>query len=185
MTQSASTSIEDRALSLLGTGVPVESVGSALGVTAARISQLLADETFAEQVIALRYENLQKYNKRDNTYDTLEDKLLEKMEKALPLMFKPEQILRAIATINGAKRRGQSAPEQVTDQQTIVTLVLPAQITQKFTTNINNQVVNAGGQSLQTMQSGNLLAMAETTETERQDAHRDNTPKILESREHS
>lgn len=171
MTSPASTSTEDKALALLGSGVQPEQVASALGVTASRISQLLADEVFAGQVVSIRYENLQKHNVRDDAYDGIEDKLIEKLKSSLPLMFKPETILRAIQTINGAKRRGQSKPEQITDQQTIVNLVLPTQITQKFTTNINNQVVNAGGQNLQTMQSGNLLALAEKTETERLEAN--------------
>ena len=162
---------EDRALALLGTGISTEKVAGALGVSASRISQLMADETFAGQVVALRYENLQKFNVRDGKYDSLEDKVLEKLEGAIPLMFKPETILRALQTLNAAKRRGQSAPEAATDKQNIVTLVLPKQITQNFTTNIDNQVINAGGQNLQTMQSGNLLALAEEAETERQITH--------------
>lgn len=165
------TGTEDRALALLGTGISTEKVASALGVSAARISQLMADETFAGQVVALRYENLQKFNVRDGKYDSLEDRVLEKLESAIPLMFKPETILKALQTLNSAKRRGQSAPESAADKQQIVTLVLPKQITQNFTTNIDNQVVNAGGQNLQTMQSGNLLALAEKAETERAITH--------------
>jgi len=48
-------STEDRALQLLGNGVPAESVAAALGVTASRISQLLADPIFSEQVTTLRF----------------------------------------------------------------------------------------------------------------------------------
>jgi len=161
MTAPAATATEDRALSLLGSGVQAEQVAAALGVTPARISQLLSDETFANQVASLRYENLQKHNTRDSKYDAMEDTLLEKLEKSVGFMFKPETILKAIQIINNAKRRGQSTPDQVTNQQTIVNLVLPTQITQKFTTNINNQVISAGEQTLNTMQSSNLLALAE------------------------
>ena len=164
MTAPAATATEDRALSLLGSGVPAASVASALGVDASRISQLLANKEFADQVAALRYENLQEHNARDSTYDTLEDKLLTKLEKSLPLLFRPTDILKAIQVVNSAKRRGQSAPEQVTNQQNIVNLILPTQITQKFVSNVNNQVVKAGEQELVTMQSGNLLALAESKE---------------------
>ena len=156
-----STSVEERALSLLGSGVPAESVASALGVTPARISQLLAVESFSTRVAALRYENLQKHNVRDERYDSLEDKLLERLERSLPLLIKPESILKAVTVVNGAKRRGQSTPEQVTNTQNIVNLVLPSVIADKFSVNVNNQVTKAGDQELLTMASGNLLKQVE------------------------
>ena len=164
---SASTVTEDRALSLLGSGIPAENVAAALGVTPGRISQLLADKRFADQVASLRYDNLQKHNTRDATYDSLEDRLIQKLEKQIPLIMRPMDTVRAIQAINGAKRRGQSAPEQVTNQQNIVALVLPAIIAQRFTTNITNQVVKAGKQELITMQAGNLLEAAEAREKAR------------------
>lgn len=154
-------SIEEKALSLLGSGIAAESVASALGVTPARVAQLLANEKFAGQVAALRYETLQVHNKRDAQYDSIEDTLLDKLESSMPFMHKPTDILRAIQTINGAKRRGQSSPEQVTNQQNIVNLVLPTIIAQKFSVNINNQVTRAGDQELHTMPSSNLLKKVE------------------------
>ena len=72
----ASTSVEERALHLLGSGVPADSVASALGVTPSRISQLLAEDSFSKKVAALRYDSLQKHNRRDGKYDSLEDTLL-------------------------------------------------------------------------------------------------------------
>lgn len=155
------TSIEGRAKNLLGNGVAPESVAAALGVTPSRISQLLASDDFAHEVATLRYENLQSHNVRDGKYDSLEDRLIKKLENSLPLMVRPDTILKAIATVNGAKRRGQSTPEQVTNQQNIVQLVLPSVIAEKFTINISNQVTKAGDQELLTMQSGNLLKQVE------------------------
>lgn len=159
------TPTEDRALALLGAGVASEAVASALGVTASRISQLLAVPAFAEQVTQLRYENLKKHNDRDDKYDSLEDKLLAKLKTSINLMFKPETILKALHVVNNAKRRGQAAStEQASNQQNIVQLLLPSVITAKFTTNINNQVVSVGSQELLTMQSGMLLKQVETAE---------------------
>ena len=155
---------EDRALQLLGSGVMPEAVAAALGVTPSRISQLLSRDDFAEKVAVLRYETLQSHNKRDAAYDDIEDQLLDKLKKSLPLMFKPEVILRAIATINGAKRRGQSAPQQTVNQQTIVSLTLPTSIAARFTVNIDNQVVRAGEQDLITIQSSNLMSMIDKEE---------------------
>jgi len=163
---STSTTTEDRALALLGSGVNAEAVATALGVSPSRISQLLSDENFAARVTELRFNNLQQHNKRDNAYDTLEDKLLSKLERALPLMMRPAEILKALQVVNGAKRRGQSAPEQITNQQTIVNIVLPSQVVNKFTTNSNNQVIKAGHQDLVTMPSGSLLKKIEEEKNE-------------------
>lgn len=154
-------SIEERARTLLGSGIAAESVAAALGVTPSRIAQLLSNETFAESVAKLRYESLQQHNKRDSHYDRLEDTLLDKLERSIALLYKPQDILKAISTINGAKRRGQSSPEQVTNQQNIVNLVLPVSIAQKFSVNIDNQVTRAGEQDLLTMPSSNLLRKVE------------------------
>jgi hypothetical protein len=153
--------VEEKALNLLGSGVPSEAVASALGVTPSRIAQLLSNEDFAERVSQLRYDNLQEHNVRDASYDRIEDKLIDKLEKSMPLMFKPDTILKAITTINSAKRRGQSAPENVTNHQNIVNLVLPTVIAQRFSTDINNQVTRAGDQELHTMPSSNLLKKVE------------------------
>lgn len=154
-------SLETRALSLLGSGCNSESVAAALGVHPSRISQLLASGSFSKAVSELRYRSLQKHNSRDNAYDALEDRLLEKMTKAMPLLIKPESILRAINIVNQAKRRGSSAPEQLTTQQNIVTLILPQVITNKFTVNIHNQVTRAGDQELMTIASKDLLRNTE------------------------
>lgn len=159
--------VEERALKLLGSGVQAEAVANALGVTPSRIAQLLSEKHFAAKVAELRYDNLQSHNRRDASYDSLEDMLLLKLEKALPLMTKPESILKGISIVNGAKRRGQSAPAQVTNQQNIVNLILPAVITEKFAINIDNQVTKAGDQDLLTMASGNLLKQVEEAASNR------------------
>lgn len=158
-----SSSVEERALSLLGSGVAAESVASALGVTPSRISQMLAEKSFSQKVAALRYETLQSHNKRDSRYNTLEDRLIKKLESSLPLLVRPESILKAITVVNGAKRRGQSTPTQTNNQNNVVNLILPSIIVDKFTVavNIENQVTKAGGQELLTMPSGNLLKQVE------------------------
>jgi len=160
-------SIEEKAVTLLGMGVQADSVASALGVTPSRISQLLSKKAFADRVAKLRYENLQSHNKRDQEYDSLEDRLLTKLEKSLPLLVRPDQILKAIQVVNGAKRRGQSAPDTSSSNQNVVNLVLPAQIAQKFVTNIHNQVTKAGDQELLTIPSGNLLKQVEQIHEEK------------------
>lgn len=153
----AVTSTEERALALLGTGIAAEQVAAALGVTPSRISQLLSDSTFAAKVAELRFANLQSHNVRDNKYDTIEDKLLENLERSIPFLVRPHDILRAITVVNGAKRRGVSAPEQVTAQQTVINLVLPQVALNTFRATADNHVTHAGARELITIQSDTLL----------------------------
>ncbi len=158
---------EERALKLLGSGCGPEVVATAVGVSVSRISQLLSEPEFAAAVSELRFQNLQKHNEMDDKYDTMEKKLLVQLEDVLPLMMRPMEILKAIQVINAAKRRGQSAPESITHQNTVVNLVMPTALIQKFTTNINNQVINAGNQTLETMQSSQMLVRSKEKEVAR------------------
>ena len=154
------TNAEGRALKLLGQGIIPEQVASASGLSVSRISQLLSQEEFAARVAELRFAALAKHNDRDEAYDELEDSLIEKMKDCLPLMVRPHEVLRAISVINQAKRRGSSAPSSLTEQSTIINLILPTQVLTQFAVNQANQVVSVSGpvnQDLLTIQSGTLL----------------------------
>lgn len=166
----STTSVEERALKLLGAGVNPEQTAMALGVSPSRISQLMAQKHFADKVANLRYTALQSASLRDGKYDTMEDKLLEKLNASMPLMVRPDTILKALSVINGAKRRGQAAAPTVTNQQNIVQLILPSILTQRFTTDINNQVIKTGEQELLTMPSSNLNKLVESARSKREAA---------------
>lgn len=178
-TKAPASSTEERAEELLGMGIGAEQVAAALGVTPARISQLLADTRFADRVAQLRYQNLQQHNKRDHKYDQIEDSLLEKLESSVPLMLKPETILKAINVVNGAKRRGASAPEQIVNQQNIVNIMIPQVLKQRFVKNSENQVVVAGEQELVTMQASSLLKKVEQPQIPAPEAPAAATPSDL------
>lgn len=158
---SQNSQIEERAIMMLGSGAPASIVASALGVTEARISQMLSDELIAQQVQELRFKNLQKHTLIDEKYTDLEENLLDKLQKVLPIMTKPRDVLAAISVINGAKRRGAQVTQDATTSQQVVNLTLPINIMHKFISNVNNQVVevqNGQGEarSLVTASSGSL-----------------------------
>lgn len=158
--------IEERALMMLGSGAPAHIVAAALGVTESRISQMMAEEAFAQQVQDLRFQNLQKHTLIDEKYQGLEEKLLDKLDKVLPLMTKPRDVLAAVQIVNNAKRRGAQVSQEAHTHSQVVNLTLPVQIIHKFVSNVNNQVIEVQdgsanqATSLVTTSSGSLDRLA-------------------------
>jgi predicted transcriptional regulator len=156
------TGIADKALELLGQGVSQEQTALALGVSARAISQLMAQDEFAQKVQELRFNNLQSRNIRDATLDKLEDEAIKRLDSLMPLVMKPMEATRILQVVNAAKRRGASAPEHITNTREVVNLTLPVSIVAQFqiSTTSDNRVISAGDQELVTIQShrlGNLL----------------------------
>lgn len=158
--------IEERALMMLGSGAPAHIVAAALGVTESRISQMMAVEEFAQQVQDLRFQSLQKHTLIDEKYQGLEEKLLDKLDKVLPLMTKPRDVLAAVQIVNNAKRRGAQVSQEAHTHSQVVNLTLPVQIIHKFISNVNNQVIEVQdgssdqSTSLVTTSSGSLDRLA-------------------------
>ena len=160
-TTALSDSLRTKAIALLGSGVKSSQVAMALGVSPSRISQLLAESEVAEEVSALRYADLSAHSERDAAYDALESTLQSKLKSAIPLMFKPAEITRALQMVNTARRSNTINADPEVQAGTITQLILPVEILQKFTMNVNNQIISAqtgdDTQNLVTMQSGTLL----------------------------
>lgn len=160
MTQ-AFTAAESKALDLLGRNFPPEVVANTVGLSASRISQLLSQEEFAKEVVERKYRALAAQTSRDTKADELEDLLLEKLKNSLSMVFDPMKIARLYQVVNAAKRRGIDSSEQMSgmNKSTVVQLNIPTQVFQQFTTNIHNQVIQAGSQQLLTIQSSKLASL--------------------------
>lgn len=170
----AVSSVESRALTLLGSGLGPEIVSSATGVSTGRISQLMSDPIFAAQVLELRFTATIRHTERDNKWDRLEDKLLDKIEELLPLMMEPMKIARLLGQANAAKRRASGVPDSLQQTSGVVNLTLPISIVQNFTqnntsiqVNAHNQVVRAQDQELVTIQSGAMSKLLEQSKVRR------------------
>lgn len=158
-------SIKDKALVMLGNGTPVSIVSATLGVTESAISQFLSQEDFANQVRELKFKNLSRQTSVDEKYLSLEEKLLEKAERAVNMLVKPTEVISALAIINKTQRRGAGITDPALTSQKVVNLVLPVAITQKYITNVNNQVIevqdgDGNSRSLVTAQASSLEDLA-------------------------
>lgn len=154
------TGVKERALELLGNGCNAAQTAAALGVTDAYISQLLAEEDFAQAVANGRAALVEKELGRDKQWNTLEDKILEKMHDLINYVQKPGELIRMAAIANAAKRRaaGLLTQDGASDTKTqIIVLQLPAVIEQKYAVNVQGEVVEVNGRPLATINSHLLL----------------------------
>ena len=87
------TQMEERAIAMLGSGIPQNQVALALGVTESAVSQWMSIEEFAAQVADKKFQTLNRNTQIDDKYLELEEKLQQKLEKVLPLLAKPRDVL--------------------------------------------------------------------------------------------
>jgi hypothetical protein len=153
---------KDKIISLLGNSphLPLATVASACGVTESYVSQVSQDPDSKAAIAELRLKTLERATKLDQNYDKLEEALQRKLAEQLPMIYKPDQAIRAIQVINGAKRRGVVADSQNFDAARTVQLNLPQAFINSFTLNINNQVVSTGSQDLTTLPTSQLAKLA-------------------------
>lgn len=168
----------DRILNMLGGGLDPSVVASAVGVTPAYISQLLAEPEFALAVAEKRTIELTQAKSIDDKWDKYEDMLLEKLEDLIPYFSTPKHIIDALKLVNGAKRKtalntnpvGQTGNNYVTINMPVV-LVKAYKITQA------GGMVEVEGRSLKPMSSGLLLK----TLKDRNGGSDGKEPKLLDS----
>lgn len=142
---------KEKALELLGAGLENVVVANALGVSESMVSQWLSDDTFANEVQKLKLQNLTEATSRDRKWNTLEDQLLDKLEKLLPFIVNPGVVLQALKTVNAAVRRGSPRELGAQAQSTHVHLHMPQLLAAKFVVNQVNQVIEVDGRSVATM----------------------------------
>jgi hypothetical protein len=159
--------MKERIISLLGTGISPAIAASAVGCSEAYVSQLMSQPEIAERVSALRFESLQAASNHDKKLDSLEDKIVDRLGEALPMMMRPAELLRAAAIINGMKRRGSSAPETVHIQNQIVNLQIPQHAAVRFQLSSTKEIVEVDGRSLVTMPASQLLLEAKRHATDK------------------
>lgn len=158
---------KSKILRLLGSGLSAEIVANAVGCDPSYISQLLADDEFRNQVSEERIKSLTSATARDEKYDTLEDRLLQKLSDTLDFFIKPRDVLFALATVNRMERRGTRPQESTVINNKIVNLVLPQRVSNQFIVNSGQQIVgistDSGVKSLVTLDSKYVNNLAQQT----------------------
>ena len=154
--------VAEQALKMLGTGLKPSIVASALAVSPAYISQLMADVDFANAVRERKVETLTKANEHDDNLHEVEVEALKKLRTAMQFTNKPGELARIFSIVNNAKRRGITNEDGMPEEgKTVVTLTLPSaarsRINLQVELNEQNQVISAGNQRLGAIDPKSLL----------------------------
>lgn len=161
---SHATLTRNSALNYLAQGLSPSQVASALNVSPSYISQLLEEEEFSLELASLREKAIAADVDYDSQKDRVEKKLLDIVEQTLGTVYNPVVAMKLWRDINMGRSKAMHRtvkPGTQVVNNTVVQLSLPQQLTDKFTLNSQNQVIQAGDQTLVTMQSGSMASLAQ------------------------
>lgn len=142
-------------------GLSQEQVAKKLNVSSGLVSQIANESEIKQKVTKARLDFLDAATARDQKYNEIEDVLLEKAKAALPSIWKPQDILRALMAINKAERRGASSQQMAEilskSESSVVTIQLPERLKTKYIKSSRKEVVEINGRPLITKDSRLLL----------------------------
>lgn len=160
--------LADRIKQLLGRGLSGTVVASAVGCDPSYISQLMENEEFKTEVLALRAGDAEAALGRDDRWNRIEDKALEKMEQLLPLVTRPTDVIRIAQMANAAKRTARELAHGNESSGATVNLILPESAVIHFQMNSNAQVVEVDGRSMQALPTNQLTKQLADRREQRQ-----------------
>lgn len=159
--------MEDRIIKLLAAGLPAARVAESLGIDPSYVSQFLSIEENKAAVQDAKFEVLNQHNEADSKLNRLEDKVRDQLEQTIGMIWDPMKLARVFQVVNAAKRRGVERISDISAGSTVVNLNMPQRIVNNFVVNSHNQVINAGGEDLITIQPHRIQEMINERDTRR------------------
>lgn len=147
-------------INLLTKGVTPSEAARALGITPGAVTQLMEHPDVSSALETYRMAQVAQSSQIDANYDAIELQLQEQLKRVTPLLMRPGEIAQVLTRVNSAKRRG-VAHQAAQGPSKVLTLNIPVALQAKFVLNASNQVIEAGNQTLVTMQSSNIAKFAE------------------------
>lgn len=174
--------LESRAIKLLAAGLSAAKVAESLGVDSSRISQLLDNDEFKTALADEKFSLLNRHNEADEKLNALEDKVRDRLDQTVDMIFDPMKLTRIFQVVNAAKRRGMELAGDGFSNSTVVNLNIPQRIVNNFVVNSNNQVIQAGGEDLITIQPHRVQEMIHERDQEKLKSR---VKQLLDSKERS
>lgn len=151
--------LAERIKKLLGQNLPTSVVASAVGCDPSYVSQLLEDEEFKNEVLLARAKRAEGAIARDQLWDSVENMALDKAVQMIPLVSRPNDLVRLAAMANAAKRRSAEYSGAQETGSAVVNIVLPSIAAVHFQMNAQAQVVEVDGRSTAPLATKNLATM--------------------------
>jgi predicted transcriptional regulator len=148
---------KDFILSALRGGFSETQIAEALNVTVSAVEQLINSHGLRD----LAAKN-SKFESIDEKLNSIEEKILEGLEKQVKFISDPMKLTRMLQVVNGSKRRSLAEGRTLQDNSVrLVQLNLPERVIPQVRLNERNEVIEVNERPLLTMQSGRLLQQLE------------------------
>lgn len=152
---------KDQVIKLLKAGCRPTDVAAAVGCDISYVSQILDPQTPEGVAIALhRIQALAENADIDAKYDSIEKRLLDGLDLKLDQgvhFLKVETILRAIQTVNSAKRKNTVQEHAGMVINNVINLTVPQAFVKNYQVSPTNEVVAVGRQELISMPAAKIL----------------------------
>lgn len=144
-------------LSALRSGFSTSQIAESLGVTASAVDQVINAYDLREIAAKnSRFESI------DNQINSLEEKVLGRIEKALPSVCDPMKLTRMLQVLNGAKRRSLAEGRTLPNEGArLIQLRLPERVHLSVSFNERNEVIDINGRELVTAAPDKVLKEAD------------------------
>lgn len=156
------TGIPGRILKMLCSGCSPEEAASAVGVDSSYVRHLKQEPDFIAQIKKQLTENAERAAAIDENYVAIEKQATDKLKTLVPLIHTPRDLIAIAQFANSAKKKtggvGGNGGEEPGTQKT-VKILMPTVILNNFTTNVQNEIVAAGGRTLTTLNSASMASL--------------------------
>jgi len=161
--------MKEQIQALLIRGLSQSAVAEAVGCDSSYVSQLMADDLFAAEVVAGRAKRVAGSVELDNKIDKYEELVLDRVGSLIPFISKVSDAARVFGILNAAKRKAAGVDPAAGSVATgvTVTLDLPAAARVQFQLSGEKQVIEIDGRPLATMQAKSLSSQLEARRASR------------------
>lgn len=158
--ETAALKLKDKIKKLLIANVKPSEICASIGTDPSYVSQLMADEKFAMEVLEGRANAAALRGNLNEEYDSIEGKLLEQLKNAIQMPLKTFELARLLQVV-GQRKREPILPNPNENVQKVVHLHFSPKMLEKFVLDGSRNVVGIGNRSFAPLPSSELLKEVE------------------------
>lgn len=161
------TGVAGRILNMLCSGLSPKETADAIGVDVSLIAHLKEEPDFIEQIKIRLIENTERAIQIDDNYAYIEKQATDRLKSLIGLIHSPKDLMQLAAFANQAKKKTSSTANVDSpngNEQKSVKILMPMVVLNNFSMNPNNEIVEAGGRTLTTLNSASINSLVAKAE---------------------